>query len=138
MVNQGTPPEPPTRGAADLRAVHLARRDIPALSPAVSLALAAHRMAAVGVRELPVAENGRVVGILAERDLQPHRGHWEWTTVRAAMTPEPATVDPDASAPAVARLLLARGFNSVPVVSGGLLVGMVGRVDLLRLIAEHL
>jgi CBS domain-containing protein len=57
--------------------------------------------------------------------------------VRAAMTPDPVTVGPETPIRAVARLLLERSFNAVPVTVGKVLVGMVARSDLLRLLAEE-
>ena len=88
----------------------------------------------VGVRELPVVEHGRVVGIVAKRDLDPYVGHFEWTTVRTAMTPDPVTVQPDMPASEVAYVLVSRQINAVPVASAGSLIGMISRHDLLRLL----
>ncbi len=116
-------------------ASQIMRPNVPAVRPDESLARAAELMESLGVRELPVVDGG-LVGVIAERDLQPHRGHYEWTAVRAAMTVDPVTVAPDAPIGAIACLLLERSFNSVPVVSEGRLLGMVGRSDLLRLLAE--
>jgi hemerythrin-like domain-containing protein len=115
-------------------AVDLMRPNVPRLSPDEALARAAELMAALDVRELPVVEDGRLVGILTLRDLQPFRGHYEWTTVRAAMTPDPVTVPPNETAGTVASLLLQRCFNAVPVAAGGTLLGMIARSDLLRLL----
>jgi acetoin utilization protein AcuB len=112
------------------------RPDVPALRPEMSLTYAAEVMEPLGVRELPVVEQGRLVGILAERDLRPHLGHHEWTAVRIAMTRDPIVVSPETPVPAVARLLLRHGFNGVPVVRDGKLLGMVARVDLLRLLVR--
>jgi len=128
--------EAPTSEEAAL-AAHVMRPNLPALSPEDSLARAAELMDCFRIRELPVVERGTLVGILTERDLQPHRGHYEWTAVRAAMTPDPVTVGPDAPIATVARLLLEGCFNGLPVVAAGALVGMVGRSDLLRLLAEE-
>jgi len=103
--------------------------------PHDSLASAVERMRVLGSRELPVVEHGRLVGILARSDMEPHVGHHEWTTVRTAMSADPVTVDADAPIATVALLLLERSFNGVPVVEGGRLVGMVARRDLLRVLA---
>jgi len=103
--------------------------------PHDSLARAVERMRVLGTRELPVVEHGRLVGILARSDIEPHVGHHEWTTVRTAMTANPVTVDADAPIATVALLLLERSFNSVPVMERGRLVGMVARRDLLRMLA---
>jgi predicted transcriptional regulator len=116
-------------------ASQIMRPNVPAVRPDESLARAAELMDSLGVRELPVVD-GRLAGIIAERDLQPHRGHYEWTAVRAAMTVDPVTVTPETPIGTIARLLLERSFNSVPVVSEGRLLGMVCRSDILRLVAE--
>ena len=104
------------------------------VGPDDSVAHAAALMEAVGTREVPVVQEGRLVGILTARDMQPHQGHFEWTPVRTAMTREPVTVSPDTEIGAAARILIERCFNSLPVLAGGALVGMVRRVDLLRLL----
>jgi CBS domain-containing protein len=124
---EASPPRAPT-------AVDLMRPNVPRLSPDEALARAAELMQALDIRELPVVEGGRLVGIVTERDLQPHRGHFEWTRVRDAMTPDPVTVPPHESAGAIASVLLQRCFNAVPVTAGGTLLGMIARSDLLRLL----
>ncbi len=106
------------------------------IGPDDSLARAADRMGTLGTRELAVLDADRFVGILTRTDLEPHRGHLEWTVVRAAMTADPVTVAADAPVPAVARLLLDGRFNGVPVLSGGRLVGIVRRNDLIALLAD--
>lgn len=119
------------------RAANVMRRDIAPVRPEDTLGRAAERMAALGTRELPVVEHdGHVVGIVSQCDMLPHRGHYEWTQVRAVMTPDVATVDPEAPLADIARLLLAHGINAVPVVEGDRLVGMVSRVELLRPLAD--
>ena len=125
-------------GAGGSRAV--VTRDIMRARPGVvapgeSLARAAELMGTLGTRELLVVERGTLMGILTRGDMEPYRGHYEWTTVSAAMTPDPVTVSADAPITALARVLLEGGFNSVPVTDGGRLVGMVARHDLLRVLA---
>jgi CBS domain-containing protein len=100
-----------------------------------SLARAARLMESVPTRELPVTEGRRLVGILTRTDMEPYRGHFEWTLVRVAMTLDPVTVPPEAPIGDVVTLLLDRGFNSVPVCAGGELQGMIARSDVLRTLA---
>jgi len=121
----------------DARAGHAVRPKLATVAPEDSLAQALELMEAVGTRELPVVEGGVLVGILARRDLEPHRGQYEWTPVRSAMTPDPVTVDAATPIRVVVRLLLERSFNGVPVVAGGTLVGMLGTRDVLRLLAQR-
>src|SRR5689334_9014195 len=94
------------------------------VGPADSLARAVRLMESVGTRVL--------LGILTRTDMEPYRGHFEWTTVAVAMTRDPITVSPDAPIGEVMKLLLEHGFNSVPVCAEGQLLGMIARTDLLR------
>lgn len=89
-----------------------------------------------GVREVAVVDDDVLVGIVTRSDLNPHLGYLEFTPVRLAMTPAPRTVAADAPAHAVARELLAGGFNAVPVVDGDALAGMITRQDLLRMLVN--
>jgi CBS domain-containing protein len=68
--------------------------------------------------------------------MEPFRGHYEWTPVRAAMTPDPLALDASAPISTAARHLLENGFNSLPVTSEGVLLGMIARSDLLRVLAR--
>jgi hemerythrin-like domain-containing protein/predicted transcriptional regulator len=115
-------------------AADVMRRGVPPVSPDESLASAAGVMERLGVRELPVVKDGRLVGIVVQSDLEAHRGQFEWTPVRIAMTSDPVTVVPEASTADVARVLISRCFNAVPVVGSGLLVGMIARSDLLNIL----
>jgi CBS domain-containing protein len=112
------------------------RREIPVVTPDDRLSLAAERMEAAGAREIAVVSGDTVVGILTRTDLEPHRGHHEWTPVRIAMTTDPVTVAPRTSLVEVARLLSAHTFNGVPVVEDGKLRGMLTRLDLVRTLAQ--
>ena len=53
-------------------------------------------------------------------------------TVSDAMTPNPVTVEPDSNIETVAALMVDHNLNTLPVVEKGLLVGVVGKVDILR------
>jgi CBS domain-containing membrane protein len=113
------------------------RTAVATVAPSDSLARAEELMRHFAVRELPVVENGAVVGILARSDLAPHGGHLEWTAVRVAMTVPAQTVDPDAAIDAVAGILRDGNFNGIPVAANGILVGMVSRHDLLRVLVRR-
>lgn len=107
------------------------------VGPADSLARGLRLMESLGTRELPVTDGRVLVGILTRVDLEPYRGHFEWTTVAVAMSHDPVTIGPDAPIDDVVKLLLEHGFNSVPVCAGGELLGMIARADLLRALAMN-
>jgi CBS domain-containing protein len=54
------------------------------------------------------------------------------TAVVDAMTPNPITVAPDSSIETVAALMVDENFHTLPVVENGVLVGVVGKEDILR------
>jgi len=120
-----------------VRARDVMRISVPTVAPADSLARAYEMMDDFAIRELPVVEEGAIVGIVTRSDLDPHVGHLEWTPVRVAMSGSPRTVALDAPIGDVVRILLDGNFNGIPVVAGDALAGMITRRDLLRLLADR-
>ncbi|HVM20917.1 MAG TPA: CBS domain-containing protein [Egibacteraceae bacterium] len=98
-------------------------------TPAVTAADAGHVMQTYGIRHLPVILNGRVVGMLSDRDVRSaHPG----ATVGRVMSSPAHVVAPDDSVEAAARLLLSRRISSLPVVDvDGQIVGMITTTDCL-------
>ena len=97
------------------------------LSRAVELMLQ-HRHTA-----LPVVEwDGRLVGVVSEADVlgDPLYTQGPRRTVGDVMTHAPITVDVDATVGAARDLIADRGLRLLPVVKEGVLVGVVGRSDL--------
>lgn len=107
-----------------------------------SLAAAAHKMTWARCRHLPVVRNGKVVGVLSERDIlawlgEGHRLDEPSDRVRAAMITPAKVASPDDDLGEVAARMLSFRVGCLPVVIGEKLVGMVTRGDLLgRIVAE--
>ncbi len=108
------------------------------ITPWETLSAAQAVMRQERLHQLPVVENGVLVGILAERDLHAHSGYLERTKVDAAMTCPAITVAPQETASNAARLLIQHEINALPVVQDGRLVGIVTRTDLLFLLVTLL
>lgn len=126
-------------------------------SPATSLPVGSRLEAAVQVlaahhiSSVPVVDaTGQVVGLVSEADVlherlpQDARAHLRRTDgpegpwhrlVDDVMTVDPMTVTPDSDAARAAELLSERGWNSLPVVRDGQLVGVISRSDLIRSLA---
>jgi CBS domain-containing protein len=129
---------PAQRSPAAATAHDVMRASPAPLGPDDTLARALEQMDALNRRELPVAEGGRLAGVLARSDIEPYRGHLEWTTVRSAMTRDPLTVTPSTGLRALAGILIDHDLNGVPVVDDGRVVGVVRRSDLLRELVRRL
>jgi acetoin utilization protein AcuB len=93
---------------------------------------ASHKMQAGGFHRLPVVSNGKVVGIITERDLREHRGHLEHTKINGVMTEDPVTVSPTTTLEEAAQIILERQIGGLPVVTEGRLVGIITASDILR------
>jgi CBS domain-containing protein len=117
-----------------------------------------------GFNAVPVVDEGKLVGIVSEADLVPletvadRRAHhlppgppvWQQgrtqrgevepeippRTAGEVMAREVRTLPEDADAADAARLMLAHGIKSVPIVCGQRVVGIVSRRDLLKVLAR--
>ncbi|HUY20616.1 MAG TPA: CBS domain-containing protein [Candidatus Binataceae bacterium] len=85
---------------------------------------------------LPVIEDGRLTGILSERDIRSHQGYLKTTLVDAAMSSDPVTVTPETSLEEVATLMLNRQIGGLPVIEDGKLVGIITVSDMLKAFLE--
>jgi CBS domain-containing protein len=137
-MTQTVPDPADTAKVPGPRVEEVMRRNVLTISPHETLAAAEALMLREGMHQLPVVENGELIGIVSQRDLRPHSGYLERTKVDAAMTYSALTVAPTESALHAAQLLIERKFNALPVVEDGRLVGMVSRTDLLRLLVSLL
>ena len=107
-------------------------------SPEDSLRSAAETMWKQQTGSLLVMEGERLVGIITERDVMKAvaRGRdLDTTPVREIMTRDVLTVEPQTSPHEAARQMAARWIRHLPVVDGGLVVGVVSQRDLVGIFA---
>jgi acetoin utilization protein AcuB len=91
-------------------------------------------MDAGGFRRLPVVDrDGRLIGILTDRDMREHHAHLHDTRVTGAMVEHLVTIGPDEAIESAVDLVLKHKIGGLPVVApDGQLVGMITVTDLLR------
>jgi CBS domain-containing protein len=58
-------------------------------------------------------------------------------TVADIMSPKPVTVSPDTPLPQIAALMEKQQVHTLPVVDGGKIVGIIGKMDLVRAVARE-
>ena len=135
------------------------------LEPDTDVATAAKLMLEKHLNGLPVVDrSGKLIGVLCQSDLVAQQktismpslftildGFISFssneelerevnkiaaTKVEHAMTPDPITIEPDTSIEKIADLMVERKFYTLPVVDNGKLVGVVGKEDVLKVLAK--
>ena len=132
-------------------------REVMSVAPETSLRDVARLLGKNRISGVPVVDaDGACIGVVSEADLllkqvnrqQPARLSLEWflgpppdpeelrrrtaVTAAAAMTSPALTIEADRPLREAASLMVDRGVNRLPVVSGTALVGMITRADLVR------
>jgi len=144
-----------------IKVKEIMQRDLITVSPDTEIVQATRILLKNRINGLPVIdEKGDLVGILCQSDLVAQQkkipipslftfldGFIAMTsikqvekevkkiaavTVAEAMTPNPVTIEPDADIETAATLMVDKNFHTIPVVEGGNVVGIVGKVDILR------
>ena len=130
-------------------------RDLMAKNPAAlerneTLDLAESVMNLGRIRHMPVVDEGKVVGIVSQRDmfrsaLITSLGFGRKTTgaliktikIKEIMTEEVFTISPEASVKEAARQMMERKIGCLPVVEGDRLIGIITETDILRYVVEN-
>ena len=88
------------------------------------------------IRQAPVIEEGKLVGIVTDRDLRlalMETLNKPGLIVGSIMTPNPVTVNENAPLKAAAKIIGKNKFNALPVLSdSGKLVGVLTTTDILN------
>ena len=111
------------------------------VSPDATVAHARNLMVRHHISRLPVMENGVLVGIITKKDIayRMRKGEPAWRRrpldripVGALMTEHPVVVEPDTGVRETARMFTKQNFSSVPVVEGGVMIGIITKTDLMK------
>jgi CBS domain-containing protein len=117
---------------------HHMSSDLLSVETSVSIMEVAQRMVERNVGAVLVLDDGRLAGILTERDVlrAVARGIGDDAVVRDWMTTDPETIAPHDTTEHAATMMLHGGFRHLPVVEGDDLVGVISIRDLVPLLLE--
>lgn len=128
----------------ELTAADAMQRRVETLSSRMKLDEALQAFSQSSHRGFPVLEDGRLVGILTQKDVANlsqgglSSNLYGERTVAEAMTPEPVTTHPQDTLAHVLHLLNHYNLSSLPVVEGRRLVGIITRSDIIRVEAAYI
>jgi CBS domain-containing protein len=127
----------------------LMSRKVETLEQYDTLSLSEDLMKMKRLRHLPIVEDGRLVGIVSQRDLfraglstvqgfgsRAQEGYLKTVLVKEVITNEVITIGPDEDIGKAARIMLKEEIGCLPVVEGEKLVGLISESDIMRFIAE--
>jgi acetoin utilization protein AcuB len=86
------------------------------------------------VRQFPVVADGKLVGIITDRDVRSARD--PAAKIETVMTVDPVTTTPSTPVEEAAALLRLRKVGALPVMEGDTLVGIVSESDLLQALID--
>jgi acetoin utilization protein AcuB len=103
------------------------------------------------LRRFPVLSNGKLVGIVTDRDLRnatassvvlTERKYQDYLLdsikIESIMTPDPVTISPDADLRDAAKSLLRLKVGGLPVVEQGRLTGIITETDMIEALVDLL
>jgi len=117
---------------------------VTSLSSSASLLEAGLLLRGGRIRHIPIIDDGQLVGILSDRDIQrctpsmltrvtaeEYNSIFEDTPVSRVMTRDPQHVSPDTPLHAAAAILRSQKLGCLPVVENGQVVGIITKDDML-------
>jgi CBS domain-containing protein len=112
--------------------------DLLTVDAAAPIVTVAQRMADRNVGAVLVVEDGRLTGIMTERDIMRAvaRGLRDDAVVGECMTADPDTIAPDDTIEHAAVLMIHGGYRHLPVVDDDDVVGVLSIRDLVQVVVE--
>jgi CBS domain-containing protein len=120
-----------------MKVLEVMNKNVVTCHPAEKLPVIMNKLELFHITGLPVVEKGLLVGIISLTDIlrAVRTGSVQDVLVQDVMTKEVIAVLPTDSAIAVAKIMVDRGINRLPVVENDKVVGIVTRGDMIRAIA---
>jgi CBS-domain-containing membrane protein len=141
-------------------------REVITVAPEESVSKAAGLLEVHRISGLPVVNQaGQVVGVVTQSDLIQQARDLELpptislfdlkliletpsqfrrrlekllgVTVQQVMTPKPLTIAPETPVPEIAAFMARKKVHTLPVVAGDRLVGVIGKIDLIRALGKE-
>ena len=124
-------------------------KDLVVVSPTDRLIHARRQMMEAHVGRVPVLDDEELVGVITSKDLMRafidfrknvpekyQKSQIKEVLVEYIMSTNPTVTTKDTTISEVAKIMMETGYNGLPVVEGGKVVGIITQTDILRLIEK--
>ena len=119
----------------DLKAQDIMIGDVQIISPTDLIAAAKLKMMRCNVGGLPVVDDKRLVGIITHRDILLAGGEALGLKVEKLMSKDLKVAETDTPIMEITKIMADDGYQRIPVVENGKLVGLVTQSSLIRALA---
>ncbi len=121
-----------------MKVVELMNKDIVTCHPSEKLNIILNKLELFKIAGMPVVDKGKLVGIVCQSDILRglKTGAMGELSVSDVMTTEVITVPPTESAVVVAKLMVEKHVNRIPIIDSEKVVGIVTRWDIIKAVAE--
>ncbi len=119
----------------NLKAQDIMIEGVQIISPNDLIAAAKLKMMRANVGGLPVVDGKRLVGIITHRDILLAGGEALGLKVEELMSKDLKVAEPDTSIMEITKIMADDGYQRIPVVKDGNLIGLVTQSTLIRALA---
>lgn len=120
----------------DLRARDIMIHDVHVTTPSDLVAAAKLKMMRCNVGGLPVIDEEKLMGIITHRDILLAGGEALGLKVNDLMSKDLMVVNMDTPIKDITRIMVEKGYQRIPVVEDGKLVGLITQSSLIRAVAD--
>jgi len=122
-----------------MKVVELMNKNVVTCHPSETLAVIINKFELFNIAGMPVVEKGKLVGIICQSDVLrglKSGGNAQQIMVKDVMVQDVITASPTEAVVNVARLMVEKQINRVPIVENNVIVGIVTRGDIIKAVAE--
>lgn len=122
-----------------MKVVELMNKAVVTCQPSEKLYGVMNKFELFNIAGMPVVDkNGKMIGIVCQSDILKglKTGNMNELSVSDVMTASVITAAPTESAVVVAKIMVDKGINRIPIVENDKIVGIVTRGDIIKAVAE--
>jgi CBS domain-containing protein len=121
-----------------MKVVELMNKNVVTCHATETLAVIVNKFELFSIAGMPVVDKGKLVGIICQSDVLRglKAGEMQKMTVRDVMIEDVVTALSTESVVGIAKIMIEKGINRIPIVENEILVGIVTRGDIIKAVAE--